>query len=197
MKIITGAILVIFLTLGGLYLFRYNPKGNASDGQKVEEKILTKTDRQNRGELIHDSDLDFTEEESDLLGAFDAAVNIQRVKPLDALEDAMVAYVIDESNQAYLTYEDQYGYFTRIIVDPKETVKIFSNLPDHWKNRTVVLEVQDGGVLPNGTISEVITLGSDTLLETALTVSEQAGIHKLIIRFAGEEKIFDFWVEEN
>jgi hypothetical protein len=92
---------------------------------------------------------------------------------------------------------NQVGNFERLFVRPKEKIEVSLLFPQATEGDEVVVEVNDGGRLANGTIVEKVRLDSNRSASFSVWVTEAFGTHRLAIYRPEGMSVLDLWVGDH
>ena len=83
--------------------------------------------------------------------------------------------------------------FPRVYVEPQDTVAVTVRYPQGQPGQPVSIQVMDGGQLENQSIVHIAQLDANESLAFQFQLSDQPGIHRVVLSKDGVNKLFDFW----
>ena len=89
---------------------------------------------------------------------------------------------------------DQSGNFPLVPVEPQAGIPIQVRVEGGRAGDVVVLQAEDGGELPNGTILQTVKLDDSLVASSLFRVTAQDGIHRVSVQHNGDLKVLAGWV---
>lgn len=109
---------------------------------------------------------------------------------------------VQRAGKDYRLTPNQVGTFQRIYVQPGETVPIAISYPNGQPGDPVLIEAEDSGKLRaqagggGGNVGMTGRLNDQRTVEFAFEVSQNRGIHRVLLRKGNDVKVLDFWAGE-
>ena len=88
---------------------------------------------------------------------------------------------------------NQLGVFQRVYVGARSQIAVKVDYPKAVNGDPVIIQVQDGGQLDNGTVVQKGEI-KDGNVAFNFRATENAGIHRVSLRKGSDVKTLDFWV---
>ncbi len=88
---------------------------------------------------------------------------------------------------------DETGHYERVMVRLGEVVPVRIAFPNSQPGTKVAIQVEDGGNLVGGRVSEVRTLGEDLQVSFDFEIGHEVGIYRVGIRHKDSLAVLDFW----
>jgi hypothetical protein len=110
---------------------------------------------------------------------------------------------VQREGKDYRLTPNQVGTFQRIYVQPGETVPIAISYPNGQPGDPVLIEAEDSGKLlaqagiGGGSVGMTGRLNDQRTVEFAFEVSQNRGIHRVLLRKGNDVKVLDFWAGES
>lgn len=102
---------------------------------------------------------------------------------------------IDVDGKRIEVAPNQIGNFQRVFVAPGAQVPIRVNYPEAEAGEVVNIEAEDGGLIAESkSVGHVAKLDAEKTLPFHFTVTEEPGIHRVVLRKGADVKTLDLWV---
>jgi hypothetical protein len=86
---------------------------------------------------------------------------------------------VEVDGESYELFTNQVGYFDRVRVEPQQKIPVVVNLPEATEGETVVVEMEDGGLLDTGTIVKAVRLDNSRQVVFTAQMSDNGGIQSV------------------
>ena len=122
-----------------------------------------------------------------------AAVDTSEATILNGLK---VAAEVKVGKKTHHLFADGDRPFQRVYIKPEESVDITLIYSEEKAGDSVVIQVEDGGLLDDGKLARVAKLDAEKTLTFAFKASSFEGIHRVRLWNGADQKMLDFWAGE-
>lgn len=115
----------------------------------------------------------------------------------------MVIATVTLGERSHKLSPNEVGDFQRVTVGPRQTIPVRVEYPEGRPGQAVVVQVMDGGTMvapgrPEGIDHDMVRLlklDERKCAEMAFRVTDNGGMHRVVLTNGADRKVLDFWVQ--